>query len=295
MGLSEDMFGQVAISPYNELIAYEFLYSRKGASLKRIVEETVAAQKLPSEVFYERFGMVTPDDLAEVEQYVETKLGSFSVAINNTPSWPDKLKDSARPTPVLYYRGDIGLMEAPNISIVGARKASTDGKRRAALLAKQLVERNVVITTGLALGIDTAATRSAIEHGGKAIGVIGTPVDVHYPKENIQLQDAISREHLLVSQVPFYRYANQPFKTKRYYDIRCDGYRRGFGHERYSYAGKSMSSSGKAPVHHAFVRRERRGDLAEQVLVLRRSARSRRRKSNHEYLGYLTWGRDGRV
>ena len=217
MGLSEDMFGQVAISPYNELIAYEFLYSRKGASLKRIVEETVAAQKLPSEVFYERFGMVTPDDLAEVDQYVETKLGSFSVAINNTPSWPDKLKDSARPTPVLYYRGDIGLMEAPNISIVGARKASTDGKRRAALLAKQLVERNVVITTGLALGIDTAATRSAIEHGGKAIGVIGTPVDVHYPKENIQLQDAISREHLLVSQVPFYRYANQPFKTKRYY------------------------------------------------------------------------------
>ena len=76
--------------------------------MKRIVEETVAAQKLPSEVFYERFGMVTPDDLAEVEQYVETKLGSFSVAINNTPSWPDKLKDSARPTPVLYYRGDIG-------------------------------------------------------------------------------------------------------------------------------------------------------------------------------------------
>ena len=40
---------------------------------------------------------------------------------------------------------------------------------------------------------------------------------MHYPKENIQLQDAISREHLLVSQVPFYRYANQPFKTKRYY------------------------------------------------------------------------------
>ena len=68
MGLSEDMFGQVAISPYNELIAYEFLYSRKGASLKRIVEETVAAQKLPSEVFYERFGMVTPDDLAAVRR-----------------------------------------------------------------------------------------------------------------------------------------------------------------------------------------------------------------------------------
>lgn len=217
MGLSEDVFGQVAISPYNELIAYEFLYSRKGASLKKIVEETVNVQKLPSEAFYEQFGMVAPSDLEDVERCVESKLGSFSIAINNTPSWPDKLKDSARPTPVLYYRGDIGLMEAPNVSVVGARKASDQGKRRAALLAKQLVARDVVITTGLALGVDAAAARSALDHGGRTIGVIGTPVDQHYPKENVQLQDTVAHEHLLVSQVPFFRYANQPFKTKRYY------------------------------------------------------------------------------
>lgn len=217
MGLNEDVFGQVAISPYNELVAYEFLYSRKGASLKKIVEETVIARKLPSEVFYEQFGMVAPEDLYEVERCLETKLGSFSIAINNTPSWPEKLKDSARPAPILYYRGDIGAIEAPNVSIVGARKASDEGKRRASLLAKQLVAHDVVVTTGLAVGIDAAATRSALEHGGRAIGVIGTPVDQHYPRENVELQDTIAREHLLVSQVPFYRYMRQPFKTKRYY------------------------------------------------------------------------------
>jgi DNA processing protein len=49
------------------------------------------------------------------------------------------------------------------------------------------------------------------------IGVIGTPIDECYPKENCSLQNEIAEKHLLVSQVPFYRYSQQPFKTKRYY------------------------------------------------------------------------------
>jgi DNA processing protein len=73
------------------------------------------------------------------------------------------------------------------------------------------------IVSGLAKGIDTAAMTSAINHGGSVIGVIGTPLDTAYPRENSKLQEQIAKEHLLVSQVPIYRYYHQDFKSKKYY------------------------------------------------------------------------------
>ena len=71
--------------------------------------------------------------------------------------------------------------------------------------------------SGLAKGIDTAAHESAIEFKGKTIGVIGTPIDKYYPKENKQLQDKIAKEFLLISQVPFYKYAHEHFKSRAYH------------------------------------------------------------------------------
>ena len=73
------------------------------------------------------------------------------------------------------------------------------------------------MVSGLAKGIDTEAMKSAMEHGGRLIGVIGTPIDEAYPRENADLQEEIARKHLLVSQVPFYKYQKQPFNTRRYY------------------------------------------------------------------------------
>lgn len=101
--------------------------------------------------------------------------------------------------------------------MVGARKATDDGKARAARIARELTRNGIAVTTGLALGIDTAATRAAMEYGGRVIGVIGTPIDECYPKENRQLQEEVAQNHLLVSQVPLYKYSKQPFKSKKYY------------------------------------------------------------------------------
>ena len=206
-----------SVSPYEEMVAYEYLYSLEKSSLKKMTEMTVLSGLLPTEALQELCGMLKPEGLDIVQEYIDSKLGDFFVAVNNTPSWPDKLRDSEKPTPLFYYDGDIGLMEVPSISIVGSRKSSEDGLKRARRLARELVDAGYVIVSGLAKGIDTAAMSSAIDEGGRVIGVIGTPIDECYPKENQTLQDTVAERHLLVSQVPFYKYANQPFNTRRFY------------------------------------------------------------------------------
>jgi len=211
------VFDSVAISPYDELIAYEYLYSLDKATLKSMTQQTVLSNKLPTEVLSESIGFLQPENIEKITQYIRSKSDQFSVAINNTPSYPKKLKESKRPTPLFYYRGDVGLLESVSVSIVGARKTNESGLVRARRLATELTENGITVVSGLALGVDTAALSAAIQAGGKVIGVIGTPIDECYPAQNRELQDEIAKNHLLMSQVPFYKYARQAFETKRKY------------------------------------------------------------------------------
>ena len=103
----------------------------------------------------------------------------------------------------LYTLGDTSLLNGySRVAIVGSRKASEDGLRRARSLAKTLVENKVVVVSGLAEGIDTAAHESAIQQGGRTIAVMGTPLDKPYPASNRLLYQRIVRDHLAVSQFP---------------------------------------------------------------------------------------------
>ncbi|MGN6106202.1 MAG: DNA-processing protein DprA [Kofleriaceae bacterium] len=101
--------------------------------------------------------------------------------------------------PQIHSVGDLSLLERPRVAIVGARKASTEGRRRAAQLARDCARAGVVVVSGLAEGIDFAAHTAAIAHGGKTIAVIGTPLDKVYPAKHAALQREIYREHLLLS------------------------------------------------------------------------------------------------
>jgi DNA processing protein len=101
--------------------------------------------------------------------------------------------------PQIHSVGDLSLVERPRIAIVGARKATVEGRRRATQLARDCARAGVVVVSGLAEGIDYAAHTAAIEHGGKTIAVIGTPLDAVYPSKHAELQRKIYREHLLLS------------------------------------------------------------------------------------------------
>jgi DNA processing protein len=103
----------------------------------------------------------------------------------------------------LFTAGDIELLRSgPRVSVIGTRMPSEQGKKRAEQLCRTLVERQVIIVSGLAQGIDTAAHTLAIKHKGRTIAVLGTPLDKTYPKSNEDLQREIIREHLAISQFP---------------------------------------------------------------------------------------------
>jgi DNA processing protein len=92
------------------------------------------------------------------------------------------------------------LRNGRRVAIVGSREASEPGLKRAAKLAHSLVENGIIVVSGLARGIDTAAHIAAIEHNGSTIAVLGTPLDAFAPPSNARLQERIGADHLLVTQ-----------------------------------------------------------------------------------------------
>jgi DNA processing protein len=133
----------------------------------------------------------------------------FGVRINHAGDYPVKLRDARHPVELLYYRGSWEFTETRCIAVVGSRDASDDGIKRATRLGRELVDRGFTVVSGLAKGVDSAAHNAAIANGGRTIAVVGTPLGVCYPKENVTLQETIAREHLLISQVPVLRYGLQ--------------------------------------------------------------------------------------
>lgn len=101
----------------------------------------------------------------------------------------------------IYVKGDTSLMSSGvRVSVIGSREATREGLARARKLSSLLVRRGITVVSGLAKGIDLAAHMTAMDLGGRTIGVIGTPLDVFYPKENQILQTEIGTKHLLISQ-----------------------------------------------------------------------------------------------
>lgn len=206
-----------AYSPYEEMIAYEVLCSLKGNTTKRVSELFAEHKTLPSALLKYENGLFEDNLKEAVKEFINAKLGSFSVMLNNSFQYPERIRDAQYPLELFYYKGDIGLLESKAISIVGARECSEDGLKRAKKLTKLLVNEGYTIVSGLAKGVDTVAHTSAIEMNGNTIGVIGTPIDQYYPKENKELQDLIASKYLLISQVPFYKYKVEPFVSQKNY------------------------------------------------------------------------------
>jgi DNA processing protein len=113
------------------------------------------------------------------------------------PAWLRMVPD---PPPVLWVRGDLSVLEQTSIAIVGSRSASQYARQVARELAAGLAREEIVITSGMARGVDGAAHEGCLAAGGRTIAVLGTGVDVIYPREHVALSRRILASGLLVSE-----------------------------------------------------------------------------------------------
>jgi DNA processing protein len=114
--------------------------------------------------------------------------------------YPPLLAEIDSAPPALIVRGDLSLIERPAIAIVGARNASAAACRFARDLARGLAEEGVLVVSGLARGIDSAAHQGAL--GGGTAGVIASGIDITYPPENKELQEQVATQGLLIAEQP---------------------------------------------------------------------------------------------
>jgi DNA processing protein len=115
--------------------------------------------------------------------------------------YPNLLKKTSRPPWVIYYRGDLSVLETPMLAMVGTRHPTVYGKTVAHELAKRLANQGWSVVSGLARGIDSQAHRGVLAvDGGKTIAVLGTGLDHIYPKENMALARLIEQNGIVLSE-----------------------------------------------------------------------------------------------
>ncbi|HEL0614200.1 TPA: DNA-protecting protein DprA [Streptococcus equi subsp. zooepidemicus] len=141
-----------------------------------------------------------------IETYKQLNVALLKKEFNQFPSlsildkqYPLALREIYNPPVLLFYQGDLSLLEKPKLAVVGSRKSSEIGTRSVYKIIKEL-KNHFVIVSGLARGIDTSAHLACLKAGGQTIAVIGTGLDRYYPKENHQLQEFLSQRHLVLSE-----------------------------------------------------------------------------------------------
>jgi len=150
---------------------------------------------------------INPTEFRSTYQEIQGLFAKINFCYNlvtiNDNVYSSYLKYSLQAPVVLFTRGNVDFMKYPAVSVVGTRKPTEDGKKRARKLALLLADMGFVIVSGLAKGIDTAAHTGALRAEGRTIAVIGTNIGETYPAENKHLQETIAESHLLISQFPF--------------------------------------------------------------------------------------------
>ena len=140
------------------------------------------------------------DDAAAMQQKM---LDAGAVLITRSDErYPPRLGEIYDPPLVLFARGRVEILSEPMIGVVGTRRPTTYGTAVAERIAGDLARSGLVISSGMARGIDTAAHKGALEAGGDTVAVFGCGVDVLYPTENRKLASHLAEKGLLLSEFP---------------------------------------------------------------------------------------------
>jgi len=142
----------------------------------------------------------TFDDAVEQHQKM-INCGAALIAITD-PRYPQRLREIFDPPLAMFARGRVDLLGYLQLGIVGTRRPTVYGVTATERLAADLAQAGLVITSGMARGIDTAAHKAALARGGDTIAVFGCGVDLVYPAENRKLAADIAQKGLLLTEYP---------------------------------------------------------------------------------------------
>jgi DNA processing protein len=156
---------------------------------KRSARELVSNGFIPEECAAPLADMALFDEAREQLAWVEKERAAVLTLASK--EYPPYLKEIFAPPPVLFVKGDLSVFSRHGVAVVGTRTPTPYGKIVTGTLVAQLVERGLVIVSGLARGVDTIAHQTAIDRGGRTIGVLGCGLDRIYPAENGQLAEKI--------------------------------------------------------------------------------------------------------
>jgi len=138
---------------------------------------------------------------AEKEVREVTKADCRLIAVDSE-DYPPLLKQIPDAPLLLYVRGDAKILSQHAVAMVGTRRPSAYGSSVAHRLAHDLAQRQLVVVSGLARGIDSAAHRGALEAKGTTVAVLGSGIDVIYPRENQRLAEQIMKSGAVISEFP---------------------------------------------------------------------------------------------
>jgi len=139
------------------------------------------------------------DNRATRDIHLLKSIGAGYIGFNHS-DYCALLNHTSSPPLGLFYRGDIKLLQTPQIAVVGSRNPGPGGKATTKAFAGELSALGLTVTSGLACGIDSYAHQGCLEREGKTIAVMGTGVDLIYPKSNLKLYETISRCGLIVTE-----------------------------------------------------------------------------------------------
>lgn len=176
-------------------ITYRQLIARFGSAAEALKALPSLARKNGRSAGFR----LRPRQDAERELEAILKLGAWVLPLDND-SYPEALAAIEDAPPVLIGRGDAGLLLRKTIAVVGARNASANGKRLARQLATDLGDARLLVASGLARGIDTAAHQGALNSG--TVAVVAGGLDIVYPPENQELFEAIAERGVVLSEMP---------------------------------------------------------------------------------------------
>ena len=133
------------------------------------------------------------------EEYYRSGIG---ILTRVDPNYPEFLLHISNIPCILYYYGDFSLLKKNSLAIVGSRMASAYGLKQARLMAEELSQNGLVIVSGMARGIDAEAHHGALGKDGGTIAVLGSGLDLPYPRENLKLFQKIKEKGVVISEFP---------------------------------------------------------------------------------------------